>query len=372
MFAQRRALPLPDWNAPRDPENPMWRLRAARIAESSETGPFTWEQWAVPRSEEDLERISPRRNRGLRDRPRDRSADWKAWFAERGVKWPAGSRLRHLARSSDILVRATPADHRRIRDLVAELEANPFDPAPPPPPSTSPKRRGRWTVADAPAAKELAARLVRHHVSLLELRNATLAQLADACAKEAAREGSEGPVAFRVAPAAAELPVRLTFKMGGTDLRALLETCAVNHGFDVRVGPDGIVFLPPSGASLAAPDAGGGDEPWPECSHWPAGDRPLPDRDDEPSGAPFDPDSPDTIVHRQYSIRPSNRPGGLSASDNAEKWHDWFAEKGVAWPAGSSVSFFPTLGKLVVANTRKNLDRVEALLKSAAKPSPGP
>ena len=122
----------------------------------------------------------------------------------------------------------------------------------------------------------------------------------------------------------------------------------------------------------AAPDDGDSNEPWPECSHWPAGDRPLPDRDDEPSGAPFDPDSPDTIVHRQYSIRPSNRPSGLSASDNAEKWHDWFAEKGVAWPAGSSVSFFPTLGKLVVANTRKNLDRVESLLKSAAKPSPGP
>ena len=195
-----------------------------------------WRQWPVPwpADETTFHRLRTERRKPAPDR----TAEWKAWLAERGVRFPAGSRIRHLPFSSDLLVYAAPADHRRIHALLAGLEANPFDPAPPP----------------------------------------------------------------------------------------------------------------------AADTASGDEGPWPECSVWRAEGAP-------PSGAPFDPDSPDTIVHRQWTIRPSNRPAGISETDNAEKWHDWFAEKGVAWPAGSSVSFFPTLGKLVVATTRENLDRIESILR---------
>ncbi len=155
-----------------------------------------------------------------------------------------------------------------------------------------------------------------------------------------------------------EIPA-ITMRANSIGLLPLLSMLADMTGLEHRIQEGQIVFGLPS-----APAAGGDDEPWPESSVWRADEA-------EPSGVPFDPDAPDTIVHRQYSIRPSNRPGGLSASDNAEKWHDWLAEKGVAWPAGSSVSFFPTLGKLVVGNTRKNLDRLEAILKSASGSIPG-
>ena len=155
-----------------------------------------------------------------------------------------------------------------------------------------------------------------------------------------------------------EIPA-ITMRASSIGLLPLLSMLADMTGLEHRIQEGQIVFGLPS-----APAAGGDDEPWPESSVWRADEA-------EPSGVPFDPDAPGTIVHRQWTIRPSNRPDGLSASDNAEKWHDWFAEKGVAWPAGSSVSFFPTLGKLVVGNTRKNLDRLEAILKSASGSIPG-
>ena len=53
-------------------------------------------------------------------------------LAERGVRFPAGSRIRHLPFSSDLLVYGTPADQSRIRALLTDLKTNPFDPEPPP------------------------------------------------------------------------------------------------------------------------------------------------------------------------------------------------------------------------------------------------
>ena len=128
MFAQRRALPLPDWNAPRDPEHPMWKVRRDAAKAAAEDGPMAWTQWPVPwpADETTFHRLRTERRKPAPDR----TAEWKAWLAERGVRFPDGSRIRHLPFSSDLLVYATPADHRRIHALLAGLEANPFDPAP--------------------------------------------------------------------------------------------------------------------------------------------------------------------------------------------------------------------------------------------------
>ena len=136
MFAQRRALPLPDWNAPRDPEHPMWKVRRdaakAAAADAAKTAaadaPMEWRQWPVPwpADETTFHRLRTERRKPAPDQ----TAEWKAWLAERGVRFPDGSRIRHLPFSSDLLVYATPADQNRIHALLAGLEANPFDPAP--------------------------------------------------------------------------------------------------------------------------------------------------------------------------------------------------------------------------------------------------
>ncbi len=126
MFAQRRALPLPDWNAPRDPEHPMWKVRRDAAMAAAEDGPMAWTQWPVPWPADET---TFHRQRTERRKPApDQTAEWKAWLSERGVRFPDGSRIRHLPFSSDLLVYATPADQNRIRALLANLEANPFDP----------------------------------------------------------------------------------------------------------------------------------------------------------------------------------------------------------------------------------------------------
>ena len=128
MFAQRRALPLPDWNAPRDPEHPMWKVRRDAAKAAAEDGPMAWTQWPVPWPADET---TFHRQRTERRKPApDRTAEWKAWLAERGVRFPDGSRIRHLPFSSDLLVYSTPADQKLIHALLAGLEANPFDPAP--------------------------------------------------------------------------------------------------------------------------------------------------------------------------------------------------------------------------------------------------
>ena len=128
MFAQRRALPLPDWNAPRDPEHPMWKVRRDAAKAAAEDGPMAWTQWPVPWPADET---TFHRQRTERRKPApDRTAEWKAWLAERGVRFPDGSRIRHLPFSSDLLVYSTPADQKLIHALLANLETNPFDPAP--------------------------------------------------------------------------------------------------------------------------------------------------------------------------------------------------------------------------------------------------
>ncbi|MBQ3810348.1 MAG: hypothetical protein II839_05965, partial [Kiritimatiellae bacterium] len=126
MFAQRRALPLPDWNAPRDPDHWMWKARRDAANAAVEDGPMAWTQWPVPWPA-DQTTFGLRRTERRKPAP-DRTAEWKAWLAERGVRFPDGSRIRHLPFSSDLLVYATPADQNRIHALLANLEANPFDP----------------------------------------------------------------------------------------------------------------------------------------------------------------------------------------------------------------------------------------------------
>ena len=130
MFAQRRALPLPDWNAPRDPENPMWKARRDAAKAAAADGPMEWRQWPVPWPA-DQTTFGLRRRERRKPAP-DRTAEWKAWLAERGVRFPDGSRIRHLPFSSDLLVYAAPADQNRIHALLAVLKTNPFDPEPPP------------------------------------------------------------------------------------------------------------------------------------------------------------------------------------------------------------------------------------------------
>ena len=41
----------------------------------------------------------------------------------------------------------------------------------------------------------------------------------------------------------------------------------------------------------------------------------------------------------------------------------WLAQKGVTFPAGASVAYVAATQRLLVRNTKGNLDRIEALLK---------
>ena len=65
------------------------------------------------------------------------------------------------------------------------------------------------------------------------------------------------------------------------------------------------------------------------------------------------------ILERMYSVRPDAASGFLG---DGKDWRNRLADHGVEWPDGSSVAYLPSIGKLVVANTRKNLVRVELAL----------
>ena len=73
--------------------------------------------------------------------------------------------------------------------------------------------------------------------------------------------------------------------------------------------------------------------------------------------------TPSSIVHRMYPIGPDAASNFLG---DGTDWRNRLADHGVEWPDGSSVAYLPSIGKLVVANTRKNLARVELALGKLA------
>ena len=105
----------------------MWKVRRDAAKTAAADAAMEWRQWPVPwpADETQFHRLRTERRK---NRQPDRTAEWKAWLAERGVRFPDGSRIRHLPFSSDLLVYSTPADQKRIHALLADLEANPFDP----------------------------------------------------------------------------------------------------------------------------------------------------------------------------------------------------------------------------------------------------
>ena len=69
---------------------------------------------------------------------------------------------------------------------------------------------------------------------------------------------------------------------------------------------------------------------------------------------------PPGLVVRRFTVVPSI--GDRIAETGMDEWKDFFGQLGVEWPEGSSIKFFPSLGKLVVKNTQENLRVVEELL----------
>ena len=79
--------------------------------------------------------------------------------------------------------------------------------------------------------------------------------------------------------------------------------------------------------------------------------------------------TPSSIVHRMYLIGPDAASNFLG---DGTDWRNRLADHGVEWPDGSSVAYLPSIGKLVVANTRKNLVRVELALGKLAPATQSP
>ena len=93
----------------------------------------------------------------------------------------------------------------------------------------------------------------------------------------------------------------------------------------------------------------------------------------------------DTLIHRRYDVLPTlkqrisevspdlgrgrdRRTGDFieleaeSVSGGPTDWKVFFSELGVDWPAGSSINYVPSIGKLIVANTPENLTVFEQIL----------
>ena len=106
-----------------------------------------------------------------------------------------------------------------------------------------------------------------------------------------------------------------------------------------------------------------------------AGNHVMVLRRDAPEGA---------LIHRRYDILPAmrakidevsrelaqqNRRSGdfiefsaASGSGGQTNWKKFFSELGVDWPAGSSLTYIPSMGKLIVANTPENLSVFKSVL----------
>jgi len=87
-------------------------------------------------------------------------------------------------------------------------------------------------------------------------------------------------------------------------------------------------------------------------------------------------DAPDgEIVHRiysmdsdvQYRLLNSQKDLGLKLKSHSENTKQYFMEMGVSWPRGSSLKYVPTIGKLVIANTFKNIDQIEIAMDMLSK-----
>lgn len=67
------------------------------------------------------------------------------------------------------------------------------------------------------------------------------------------------------------------------------------------------------------------------------------------------------IDYRQWPLRILARPAELDAAADADAWKAYFTRKGVGWPQGSELRLRADLGILYAANTRENLDYIDAL-----------
>jgi hypothetical protein len=68
---------------------------------------------------------------------------------------------------------------------------------------------------------------------------------------------------------------------------------------------------------------------------------------------------PPNLRVRRFTVLPSI--GERITETGTDKWKEFFGQLGVEWPEGSSIKFFPSMGKLVVKNTQENLLVVEEL-----------
>jgi hypothetical protein len=74
-----------------------------------------------------------------------------------------------------------------------------------------------------------------------------------------------------------------------------------------------------------------------------------------------DPD--DDLITRLYPVQTSLRERMSGTGENSyQDWKAFFAQMGVNWPEGSSVSYLASIGLLRVTNTRENLDVFEQVL----------
>lgn len=72
----------------------------------------------------------------------------------------------------------------------------------------------------------------------------------------------------------------------------------------------------------------------------------------------------------QSRLLNSQKDLGLKLKSHSEKTKQYFMEMGVSWPKGSSLKYVPTIGKLVISNTVKNIDQIEIAMKILSKKSP--
>lgn len=74
----------------------------------------------------------------------------------------------------------------------------------------------------------------------------------------------------------------------------------------------------------------------------------------------------DDLFVRRFMILPSLSERLVSdagSTSQATDWKQFYAEFGVSWPTGSSIKYHASMGKLVVCNTRENLDLLGKILQ---------
>jgi hypothetical protein len=75
----------------------------------------------------------------------------------------------------------------------------------------------------------------------------------------------------------------------------------------------------------------------------------------------------DDLYIRRYTVLPTFseriRSYGTGSTNQLDDWKQFYAGFGVSWPAGSSIQYHASFGKMVVCNTRENLDLMGQILQ---------